>query len=393
MKTKISHAVIGAILSGGLICGCGRNPVESAIREIEQGHLENAEKLLVQILQEDPANLNALMNLYIIQLKNGQQDSALAGFKQVAEQAVNDPRPLEFAASILMDNNRWAEAASFLTEAGQRDPRSPSIQTALALVDLNTSGALAARTRLMQIITEYPTYAPALFNLGVINRDWLKNQNESKKYFQRYLAIEKNDSHVVIARAALSEKVRPSPPPGSAPQPAATGSTILKRPPPAESAKRDPKGASESFAKGLQHHQSHEYESAIEAYTSAVQLDPSMVRAHYNLGLLLRDKRNLPQARAEFEQALTYAPGMDDARYMLALVMIDQGHGDEAVEQLNAVLARNPKHAEAHLALGLLYKKDPAKRDLAKKELGTYLKLDPNGTAAREIRNWLKYLQ
>jgi tetratricopeptide (TPR) repeat protein len=221
MKKYIIYGIIWTLLGGLLLTGCGRDPVASAITAIEQGHLQNAEQILAQALQEDPDNVNALMNLYIVQLKMGQQDSALAGFMQVAEMAPNDSSPLEYAASIQLDNNRWSEATALLTEALRRSPRSPSVQTALAVVDLNTTGAIAARDRLLKIIADTPAYAPALFNLGVINRDWLKNQSEGKKYFQRYLALEKNDSHTVIARVAMTEKIRKPatlPPPAGTPQ-------------------------------------------------------------------------------------------------------------------------------------------------------------------------------
>ncbi len=376
MKKHILNTFICALLSTFFVAGCKRDPVSTAIQEFDQGHLQQAEHILIKTLQEDPNNINALMNLSIIQLKNGQQDSALAGFLQVAEQAPNDPRPLEYAASIQMDNNHWQEASSLLTEAFRRDPRSPSIQTAQALVELNTTGATTARDHLLSLIMDSPNYAPALFNLGVIHRDWLKNQSEAKKYFQRYLALEKNDSHVVIAKAAMSERPR-KPGPSSAPLPLTA---------------RNPKLATEAFNQGMKFHQARDYAKAIEAYSRALQNDPTMVRAHYNLGLLLHNKRDLEQARTEFEQALSFAPGMADARYMLALVMIDQGFDAEAAKHLTTLLEKSPNHAEAHLALGLLYKKDPSKRNLARKELNTYLKLDPNGASARDIRNWLKYL-
>jgi len=378
MNKRISILLMWVTFSGLLLAGCSRDPLSAAIRDIEKGQLQNAEQILAQALQEDPSNINALVNLYIVQYKNGQLDSALSGFLQVAELAPNDPRSLEYAASIQMDNNHWLEAADLLGEALKRDPRSPSVQTALALVDLNTSGPLPARDRLLKTVAETPAYPPALFNLGVIYRDWLKNQSESRKYFQRYLALEKNDPHTVIAKLVMNEKARKS----------ATATSPVPATLP-----RNPQLATEAFTRGVGHHQKRENEKAIAAYTQAIQNDPSMVRAHYNLGLLLRDKRDLVQARTEFEQALAYAPGMSDARYMLALVMIDQGLDVDATEQLTTLLQKTPRHAEAHLALGLLYKKNPAKRDLARKELNAYLKLDPSGASAKDIRNWLKYLQ
>lgn len=389
MKKNVPYLFSILLATGLLLTGCGRDPVTTALREYKRGHFANAEKILLESLQEDPSNIDALANSCILHLKNGDQARALAGFLQVAEEAPNDPRPLEYAASIYMDNNRWAEATALLNEADRRAPRSPSIQTAMALVDLNTTGAIVARDRLLRIISDTPAYAPALFNLGVIHRDWLKNTSEAKKYFQRYLAIEKNDSHVVIARAAMTEKGPKPPtvtPPPAWPSPGAAPKSTLK---PVQSP--NPKVASEAFSQGVRHHQARESEQAIEAYTRAIQLDPAMVRAHYNLGLILRDKRDLDQARRSFEHALSIAPGMADARYMMALVLIDQGQDAEAAKHLSTLLDKTPQHAEAHLALGLLYKKDPAKGDLARKELNAYLKLDPNGSAAKEIRNWLTF--
>ena len=392
MNKQFYSALIAGMSGVLLLAGCSRDPLSSAIREMEQGRLQKAELILTQILQEDPGNIDASMNLAIVQLKNGQQDTALARFLQVADQVPNDARPLEYAAGIQMDNNQWTEAATLLNEAFRRSPNSPSVQTALALVELNTAGALPARDHLLKIITDSPSYPPALFNLGVINRDWIKNSSEAKKYFQRYLAVEKNDPHVIVARTAMSEKMRrPIASPALASEP--TLAPPVKRTTTPPITKRNPQLAAEAFSQGVQHHQAHENDKAIEAYTRAIQNDPTLGRAHYNLGLLLRDKRNLAQAHTEFEQALAYAPGMSDARYMLALVLIDQGQDGEAIKQLNALLEKAPQHAEAHLALGLLYKKDPSKRSLAKKELSTYLKFDPNGATSKEIRNWLKYLQ
>ncbi|MEI6563551.1 MAG: tetratricopeptide repeat protein [bacterium] len=213
MKKLTLHPLACVILGCLILAGCGRDPVAYAIKAIDQGNLQQAELLLTRVIQEDPADLDALANLCIVQLKNGQQDVALAGFIQLAGQVKEDPRPLEYAAGILIEGNRLPEAAECLAEAARRAPRSPSVQTAQALIDLNTTGAAAARERLLKVVADYSTYAPALFNLGVIHRDWLKTPGEARKYFQRYLAVEKNDPHVVIARVALAEKPRTSPAP------------------------------------------------------------------------------------------------------------------------------------------------------------------------------------
>ena len=409
MKRYSLHYFASGLAATLLAAGCGRDPVTSAMKAIENGNLKKAETLLTQALEQNPSDPSALMNLAIVRLKTGQPDDALTGFAQVADLAKEDPRPLEFIAAILSDNNRWREAMEILTEAARRDPNSPSVQTAIAMAELNTVGAPTARLRLVQVLNRDPNYAPALFNLAVIDRDWMKNSASGRKYFQRYLALAKNDTHAPIARAALAEKIHTAPPPVIPPvvvtpvkptphsSRAGTTKPMAERTAPtqpeakAAPVPRNPAAAAQAFNQGIRFYEAHEIEKAIQSYNQAIQYDPTDARAHYNLGFLLRDKGDLPHAREAFEHAVERAPGMTDARYMLALVMKDQGDESGEAALLKTIVEKSPQHADAHLALGLLYKKDKSKRDLARKELSLYLELQPNGASAREVREWLKY--
>ena len=416
MKTVSLFHLAPGLLAGLLLTGCGRDPVTKALKAYDNGDLPKAEEILTQAIAQEPYDANALMNLSIIQFKKGQWDMAITGFSKVADMAPDDPRPLEFVAAMFAENNRWQDAAEMLTDAARRDPHSPSIQTAQALVDLNLNGAVVARTRLIQILNRDPGYAPALFNLAVIDRDWLKNPGEARRYFQRYLAVARNDPHTPIAKAALAEKpalptpnkseVTPTPPsvpalphrssasaaPVTHTLPAAP--TVVPTPapePPPVPVPRNPAEANAAFAQGVRHHQAGEVEQAIREYTRALRLEPSMIRAHYNLGLLLRAKGDLPRARDEFTHAVDGSPNMVDARYMLALVLLDQGNQSGAIAQLKMIVEKAPSHADAHLALGMQYKKDKSKLDLARKEFLIYLDLAPNSASARDIRKWLNY--
>lgn len=395
MKTYL--VLLLFILSALFTNACRRSPVSSAIKAIEEGDLQKAETLLLKVIQDDPNDPSALMNLAIVHLKKDQANDAMIEFSKVAERVPDDPRPLEYLASILMYNDSWKEAGDMLTEAANRAPNSPSILTAQALVDLKLSTPQAAKDRLLKVISIDPTYAPALFNLAVIDRDWLKNPVEGKRYFQRYLATAKDDIHITIARQALTEKTRPpttkkaaTTPSGeeaTAPVPA-TPSVV---PPRSTTTANSASDATEAFRQGVNLYQAGQTDKAIDEYKRAIQMNPSLVRAHYNLGLLLRIKGDLAGARACFEKALEISPNMVDARYMLAYVMIAQGKDNEALPQLKAIVEKAPKHADAHLALATLYRKDKTLKNQARKEYATYLELAPDGLAAREARNWLKY--
>ena len=207
MKTfSYSALLAGSLILAGLVAGCGRDPVSAALKAIENGNPAKAEAILVQAVKQDPSDASALANLAILRYRNGQWDAALTDFSKVADMAPDDSRPIEYIAAMWAENSNWQEAGTMLTDAAKRDPRSPGILTAQAVVDLYTIGAPAARTRLLQVLEMDPRYAPALFNLAVINRDWLKNTPEARRYFQRYLAVARNDIHAPIAKAALAEK-------------------------------------------------------------------------------------------------------------------------------------------------------------------------------------------
>jgi tetratricopeptide (TPR) repeat protein len=368
------------------------------MKAMENGNLEKAGTLFAQILEKEPENAEALMNLSIVRLKTGDTQTALSGFRQVADLARDDARPLEYMAAILMDNAQWREAAGILTEASERESRSPAIMTAQAQVDLYTSGAPAAKARLSHVLAMAPDYAPALFNMAVIERDWLKNQVEGRRYFQRYLAVVKNDSHIAVARAALQERSAPKPTPAvapaAAPAPAHRTAPVAKpAAAPTPPAARNTVKATEALNLAVRHHQARQTDKAIQEYARAIQYDPRMARAHFNLGLLLREKGDLPKARESFESALDCAPGMADARYMLGLILTSQGDEAGAINLFKTNIEKVPKHADSHLALGMIYKRDKARNALARKELARYLELAPDGASAKDVRNWLKYQQ
>lgn len=216
-----SHNILlaGGLILAGLATGCGRDPVSAALKAIENGNPSKAETILVQAVKQDPSDANALANLAILRYRNGQWEAALTDFSKVADMVPDDPRPIEYIAAMWLENSNWQEAGIILADAAKRDPRSPSVLTAQAVVELYTLGAPAARTRLLQVLDIDPRYPPALFNIAVINRDWLKNTPEARRYFQRYLAVAHHDTHAAIAKAALAEKTVAAPvrKPGPAP--------------------------------------------------------------------------------------------------------------------------------------------------------------------------------
>jgi len=84
-----------------------------------------------------------------------------------------------------------------------------------------------------------------------------------------------------------------------------------------------------------------------ELLRKALRQNPGLAGAHFRLGLLLADRRDLVAAINELRVAVSIAPR--EPRYVLALGMVyrEAGNRDEALNAFRRVLSLEPGHAEA----------------------------------------------
>ncbi len=107
-----------------------------------------------------------------------------------------------------------------------------------------------------------------------------------------------------------------------------------------------------------------DFPRAIRALQDAVARDPNFHEAHYVLGLCLKDRNELGEARAAFERAIEVSPAFIPAREELAdLHRVQQQTRDE-IEQLDALYALDPNRAERLIAVGRAHLR-AGNRDLA----------------------------
>jgi tetratricopeptide (TPR) repeat protein len=102
----------------------------------------------------------------------------------------------------------------------------------------------------------------------------------------------------------------------------------------------------------LQHQNWSEAIELLSAPPPAAAGDPRWPLA---LGMAEFGRRRYEAARIAFERALTLDSGQLEARYHLGLIAREQGRTAEAIESLLAVIARDPAHGPAHLAIGTLF--------------------------------------
>src|SRR5205814_1933254 len=143
------------------------------------------------------------------------------------------------------------------------------------------------------------------------------------------------------------------------------------------------------FSQGVQAQQSHRLAEAIQAYTSATQLDPVYFEAYYNLGLAATGAGNLESALRAYETGLAIRPESLDARYNFALALKQANYFVDAAHELEKLLAAYPNETRAHLTLGNLYAQQLHQEAKAREHYQKVLEGDPANTQAAAVRYWL----
>lgn len=129
---------------------------------------------------------------------------------------------------------------------------------------------------------------------------------------------------------------------------------------------------------------------AMRDYKAAITADPSYFDAGLALGLAAIDAKDYPAASNALSQSLTLDANSADARYAYAWVLGRQGNYQDAVNELDRLLAAHPKEVRARLLLGNYYADNLDQPKLARDQYLKALELiDPHSSQANVIRAWL----
>lgn len=146
------------------------------------------------------------------------------------------------------------------------------------------------------------------------------------------------------------------------------------------------------FQKGLELEHEGRTEEAVEAYETAVRLDPHSAGAYLNLGTIYFNGRMWPNAETFYVKALEADPNYPLAHFNLANLYDERGDAVKALYHYKAALRLNPHYADAHYNLALLHQNRGRIME-AVRHWKIYLKLDPSsqwGSIARRELEKLK---
>ena len=96
---------------------------------------------------------------------------------------------------------------------------------------------------------------------------------------------------------------------------------------------------------------------SLRRYLEASTLNPRDADAHYQLGLIHMQRRQLREAAERFRRAIEIDPGELDAQFQLARIARLEGRWEDAIRHLESVLASSPQHSsfEAWREAGAVY--------------------------------------
>jgi len=112
--------------------------------------------------------------------------------------------------------------------------------------------------------------------------------------------------------------------------------------------KDDPKNLNALIELGNAYFDSEQFDKAIESYSNALQIDPKNVNVRTDMGIMFRRKGDFDRAIAEFKKAAEFDPKHVNSRYNLGVVLLhDKGDLKGAVQAWEDFLKVEPSGPRA----------------------------------------------
>lgn len=368
------------------------------------GQQENALGAFDLSARLDPKFAEPVYNTGVMLTESGRDAQAAACFEKAAQLDSTDTRALEYLGRLFCRNQRWDDARKVLNEAYQRAPREPRILTAMALVELQAANVARAISCLQEALEHDARYAPAIYNLAMMNHLWLKNDRQAVPLFKDYLRLAPKGAGAQNAAQALldikkaasaADEESPVATAAAAPvdsvAPVAGARVPVSSPAPADRAEKQKPASVPDVAKvpaipdspsceellriARILEQNGRREAAVSNYLRAAREAQRMgkpsvrdlavreanglcaqnARAHYEVGLYWVERGQPDEAMVHLKQATEISNTWYEAHLALARVAVDKTEFDTAVVSLKQADQSRPDRPEALWMLAHLY--------------------------------------
>ncbi|HVF35035.1 MAG TPA: tetratricopeptide repeat protein [Candidatus Saccharimonadia bacterium] len=153
--------------------------------------------------------------------------------------------------------------------------------------------------------------------------------------------------------------------------------------PPATSAQKpaarsDQRGAIDAYERAIALVDANDLAAAERAFRATVAADPCHLDARIELGRILHESDRLEEAEAQYREGLARC-GTDAVLWFnLGVVLEDRGHALDSAEAYRASIDADPRLADAHYNLALVYESLDRPRD-AIRHMASYRRLTRKG--------------
>ncbi|MBC8108277.1 MAG: tetratricopeptide repeat protein [Anaerolineae bacterium] len=339
--------------------------VEIALEQHLAGHFARAEALYVEILRQDPGNVDAIHLLGVLAHQGHKPDMAVQLIARAIQKRPDIPVFHYNMAEALRALGRRDEAAIEYTRATELDPRYFEAWNNLANV-LNELGRYKdAEGACQAAIALNPEAPEPLNNLG----NAVRGQNRGAEAIAIFRqALEKRPDFVeAIHNLAMCLCWM-----GQLKSGAEQFRAAIRLRPAAVDLHNN---------LGTVLAQMGQSEQAAECFQTAIDLDPKHAEAHNNLGAALRNLGKQTESVSFFEQAIELRPDFVEAHSNLASALTETHRKAEALVEIDKALALRPKLAKEHFIRGAILR-DLFRLDEGIEAFREALRLDPDSGAA-----------
>lgn len=333
---------------------------------IQSGKLDEAAKQLDALKKFAPKHpqtyfLDAQVNYLRKDFKTARE-----GAQQLVRIAPNDPRSLQLAGAIEYQLHSFLQAETYLSKALQIAPKLPLARRLLASIQLR-SGQPAKAIETLQPVMDILDKDSALLTLA--GEAYLQSGDPAKAatFFAKasQLDPENASKKTSLALAHLAQ--------GN------TENAFQEL----ENISTSDKGISADLALVAAHLRSNRIDKALAAVETLIKKQPENP-ASYNLKAQAQlAKKDIPGARKSLEKAISLSPTFFPAVTNLARLDMLEKKPDDARMRFEAVLAADPKHTPALLALAELKAANGGTTDEVASLIGKAITATPTESAPR----------
>ena len=351
-------------------------------------------------IQKNPKLLPAHSAAVTVLLQQKKFDDAGKQLEQLKKLAPDNPQTKYLQAQLEFHNKRFKEAKALTQELLAFAPTSPRVLQLAGAIELATNALPTAENFFLRATQSAPelalarrllivtylrsgqaTKALAVLNAGLgkdgLNADmyllageaYLQNGEAARAqaYFAKALKLDPDDAKkrtaLAISRLVAGQEE--------------AGIDEL------QGIAQSDTGSTADLALVSAHLARKNYAKALVALDKLDAKQPDKAHLAQLRGRILLAQKDSPAARQSFERALKFDPTFFAATASLAALDMVDKKPDEAKKRFDALLAKNPKNAQALLALAELAVVRGANKDEVSKLLGRVIELNPLDIAPR----------